>query len=159
MARSKNQVSIIGMVGNDAEARQTVQGLWYARISVATSTGGYKKADGTEVKEVTQWHRVVVWNKLAEFAGKFVKKGMKVAVDGMLVYGSYQSQQGVEVKTAEISASEMILMTPSQALQEQDRQSQVHQMQQAAPMQQNEGCQQVQQSRPTPNQPQDDLPF
>ena len=47
MARSKNQVSIIGVVGNDAEARQTAQGLWYARISVATSTGGYKKADGT----------------------------------------------------------------------------------------------------------------
>ena len=63
------------------------------------------------------------------------------------------------MKTAEISASEMILMTPPQTLQAQDRQSQVHQVQQAAPMQQNEGYQQVQQSVPTPNHPQDDLPF
>ena len=77
MALSKNSVSLIGVVGKDAELRQTQQGVHYAQISLATSTGGYKKKDGTDVPEVTQWHRIVEWNNLADFAGKYVKKGVK----------------------------------------------------------------------------------
>lgn len=118
MARCKNSVSLIGLVGKDVEMRKTQQGVCYAQISLATSTGGYKKKDGTDVPEVLQWHHVVVWNNLAEFAGKYVKKGMKVAVDGMLTYRTYKNQQGVDVNTTEIIANEMVLMTQPQGQQQ-----------------------------------------
>ena len=116
MARSKNSVSLIGMVGKDVEVRQT-NGVSYARFSLATSTGGYKKQDGTEVPEKTQWHNIVVWRNLADFAGKWVKKGMKVAVDGMIAYGEYTDQSGQKVHTVEILASDIVLMSVPQSQQ------------------------------------------
>ena len=118
MARSKNLVSLIGVVGKDAELRQTQQGVHYAQISLATSTGGYKKKDGTDVPEVTQWHRIVAWNNLADFAGKYVKKGVKLAVDGMITYSTYKNQQGVDVNTTDIIASDIVLMTMPQGQQQ-----------------------------------------
>lgn len=118
MARSKNLVSLIGVVGKDAELRQTQQGVHYAQISLATSTGGYKKKDGTDVPEVTQWHRIVAWNNLADFAGKYVKKGVKLAVDGMITYNTYKNQQGVDVNTTDIIASDIVLMTIPQGQQQ-----------------------------------------
>lgn len=118
MARSKNSVSLIGVVGKDAELRQTQQGVHYAQISLATSTGGYKKKDGTDVPEVTQWHRIVAWNNLADFAGKYVKKGVKLAVDGMITYNTYKNQQGVDVNTTDIIASDIVLMTMPQGQQQ-----------------------------------------
>ena len=118
MARSKNSVSLIGVVGKDVELRQTQQGVHYAQISLATSTGGYKKKDGTDVPEVTQWHRIVAWNNLADFAGKYVKKGMKLAVDGMITYRTYKNQQGADVYTTDIIANEMVLMTIPQGQQQ-----------------------------------------
>ena len=118
MARSKNSVSLIGVVGKDAELRQTQQGVHYAQISLATSTGGYKKKDGTDVSEVTQWHRIVAWNNLADFAGKYVKKGVKLAVDGMITYNTYKNQQGVDVNTTDIIASDIVLMTMPQGQQQ-----------------------------------------
>ena len=118
MARSKNSVSLIGVVGKDAELRQTQQGVHYAQISLATSTGGYKKKDGTDVPEVTQWHRIVAWNNLADFAGNYVKKGMKIAVDGMITYRTYKNQQGIDVYTTEIVADSIVLMTIPQGQQQ-----------------------------------------
>lgn len=111
--KTKNVVSLIGMIGNDVEVR-LANGVPYARFSLATSTGGYKKQDGTEVQEKTQWHNIVVWRYLADFAGKYIKKGMKVAVDGMITYGEYTNQQGQKVNTVEILASNIILMSMPQ---------------------------------------------
>nr|DAK72140.1 MAG TPA: Single strand binding protein [Caudoviricetes sp.] len=118
MARSKNSVSLIGVVGKDAELRQTQQGVHYVQISLATSTGGYKKKDGTDVPEVTQWHRIVAWNNLADFTGNYVKKGMKIAVDGMITYRTYKNQQGVDVYTTDIVADSIVLMTIPQGQQQ-----------------------------------------
>lgn len=113
MARYKNSVSLIGVAGKDAELRTTNAGVPYARFSLATSTGGYTKQDGTVVPEQTQWHNIVCFRKQADFAGKYVKKGMKVSVDGMIIYGSYQNQQGQTEKTCDIVANDngIILMT------------------------------------------------
>lgn len=109
--RTKNHVSIIGIVGKDAELRNTQGGVPYARFSLATSTGGYKKQDGTDVPEVTQWHNITCWRKLAEMVGKYVKKGMKVDVEGMITYNQYQDQQGVQRMGVEIMADDIVLMT------------------------------------------------
>lgn len=111
--RTKNAVSLIGMVGKDAEVRQA-SGVPYTRFSLATSTGGYKKQDGTEIPEKTQWHNIVAWRGLADFAGKYVRKGMKVAIDGMITYGEYTNQQGQKVYTVEILANDIILMSMPQ---------------------------------------------
>lgn len=131
--RTKNAVSLIGMVGKDAEVRQA-NDVPYARFSLATSTGGYKKQDGTEVPEKTQWHNIVAWRNLADFASKWVKKGMKVAVDGMITYGEYTDQQGIKRQSVEILASEMVLMSVPQSQQAQ--QPVVQPQPQPAPMQQ-----------------------
>lgn len=109
--RTKNHVSLIGMVGKDAELRTTQGGVPYARFTLATSTGGFKKQDGTDVPEVTQWHNVVCWRKLATAVGKIVKKGMKVDVEGMITYGQYQDQQGQQRLSVEIVADDIVLMT------------------------------------------------
>lgn len=117
MSKSKNYVSLIGIVGKDAELRKTNSGVPYVHISLATSTGGYKKKDGTEVPEVTQWHRVLAWNGLAELAGNYIRKGMKIAVDGSLSYGTYKNQAGQDVNTTEIVANDIILMSQPQQQQ------------------------------------------
>lgn len=119
MARSKNKVSLIGIVGGDAEVRTTQGGISYARFRLATSTGGYKKQDGTDVPEVTQWHNITCWRNLAVNVGKFVKKGMKVAVDGMLAYGRYKDAQGNEHMSVEIMADDIVLMSSPQQKQQQ----------------------------------------
>lgn len=109
--RSKNAVSLIGTVGKDAEVRTTQQGVQFARFSLATSTGGYKKQDGTDVPEQTQWHNIVCWRNLADIAGKYIKKGMKLDVEGMITYGEYTDQQGVKKTSVEIVASDMVMMS------------------------------------------------
>lgn len=126
------------MVGKDAEVRQT-NGISYARFSLATSTGGYKKQDGTEVPEKTQWHNIVAWRNLSDFAGKYVKKGMKVAVDGMITYGEYTNQHGQKVNTVEILADDIVLMSMPQSQQAQQQVPPVQQpmaQPQTAPVQQ-----------------------
>jgi len=127
--RTKNTVSLIGVAGKDAELK-IVNGVPYARFSIATSTGGYQKQDGTQVPEKTQWHSIVVWRNLAEVVGKWVKKGMKVAVDGMITYGEYTNSQGQKIYTTDILASDIVLMS---APQEQQTTQQTQQPMQNAP--------------------------
>lgn len=110
MSKSKNKVSLIGIIGKDAMAYKTQGGVPYTRFSLATSKGGYKKADGTEVPEVTQWHNIICWRGLAEVAAKYVKKGMKVAVDGEIVYG-YYDKQGVTCMSIDIVADDVVMMS------------------------------------------------
>lgn len=154
MARCKNRISLIGIVGKDVEARQTQQGLWYARISLATSTGGYKKKDGTDVPEVTQWHSVCAWRANAQYAGQYVKKGMRIAVDGMLTYNKYTDKQGVERISAEIIAEDLYVFNSKQNTQQPvEAQAQPIQSQ---PTQVNNY---QQQGAPFPPPTDDDLPF
>ena len=153
--RTKNHVSLIGMVGKDAELRTTQAGVPYARFTIATCTGGYKKNDGTDVPEVTQWHNVVCWRNLATAVGKIIKKGMKVDVEGMITYGQYQDQQGQQRLSVEIVADDIVLMTnpnPNRS-QAQGQQSIPAQQQQPAPMPQG-GYQPQQQYQAQPAPPQ-----
>lgn len=158
MARCKNRISLIGTVGKDVEARQTQQGLWYARISLATSTGGYKKKDGTDVPEVTQWHSVCAWRANAQYAGQYVKKGMRIAVDGMLTYNKYTDKQGVERISAEIVAEDLYVFNSKQNTAQPTQQPVQAQAQpmQSQPTQVNNY---QQQGAPFPPPSDDDLPF
>ena len=115
MGKTMNKVFIVGYAGGDAEQRTTQGGVKYARVSLSTSYGGYKKQDGTDVPERTQWHHCVAWNSLADTMGKYLKKGMKCVVTGRIEYGTYKNAQGVDIPTTEIVVEELTLMSQPQA--------------------------------------------
>lgn len=117
MAKSYNQVTLMGNVGKDPEIAMIPTNnpqepnVKVAQFSLATTKGGYKRQDGTEVPEVTQWHHVVAWRKLADIVEKYVKKGDKLFVVGELQYRTYDHKQHQDVKmyVTDIVASDICL--------------------------------------------------
>ena len=106
---SVNKVILIGNCGRDPEVRYAPSGAAICNVSIATSSRRKDKNSG-EMVEDTQWHRVTFYDRLAEIAGEYVKKGRPVYVEGRLKYGKYTDQSGVERNTVDIIASEMTLL-------------------------------------------------
>lgn len=166
MGKSKNKVSLIGMVGKDAELKYTQSQTPYVRFSLATSEGGYKKSDGTDVPEMTQWHNITAWRALAEMCGKYVRKGMKIAVDGKIIYGTYE-KQGISCTSVEIVADEVVLMQKPRDEQQQPQNSweERQQGQKVSWQQAAEMCKPIMENPPTstynvpPEGANEDLPF
>lgn len=102
MAGSLNKVEIIGNLGADPEVRYMPSGGAVANISIATTESWKDKTTG-EKKEQTEWHRVVIFGKLAEVAGEYLRKGSKVFIEGGLRTRKWTDQQGVERYTTEIN--------------------------------------------------------
>ena len=98
-----NKVILTGNLGADPEVRYTQSGIPVATFSVAT-TERWKDKDGNK-QESTEWHRVVVWNRLAEIAGEFLFKGSKVLVEGKMVTRKWQDQGGTDHYTTEVVLS------------------------------------------------------
>ena len=109
MARGVNKVILIGNLGNDPELRATQTGSQVCTISLATSESWKDKQTG-QMQDRTEWHRVVFFNRLAEIAGQYLRKGSKVYVEGSLRTRKWQDQQGQERYTTEIVASEMQML-------------------------------------------------
>jgi single-strand DNA-binding protein len=101
---SVNKVIILGRLGQDPEVKMTPSGQSVASMSVATSES-YTK-DGQK-QEKTEWHKIVVWGKLAEICGKYLKKGKEVYFEGKLTTRSWDDKDGVKRFTTEIVANEM----------------------------------------------------
>jgi len=108
MARGINKVIIVGNLGNDPEVRFTPGGACVTHISVAT-TDKWKDKNGV-MCEKTEWHRVVFFNRLAEVAGEYLKKGSQVYLEGKLRTNKWQDQNGQDRYTTEIVASEMQML-------------------------------------------------
>jgi single-strand DNA-binding protein len=106
---SVNKVILIGNCGRDPEVRYLPSGQAVANVSIATSSRRKDKSSG-EMVEDTQWHRVTFYDRLAEIAGEYVKKGRPLYVEGRLKYGKYTDQAGVERNTVDIIATEMQLL-------------------------------------------------
>lgn len=107
---SVNKVTLLGNVGRDPEIRYLPSGQAIANISVATSSRRKDKTTGEYVED-TQWHRVVFYDRLAEIAGEYVKKGRPIYVEGRLKYGSYTDKNsGVDKYTTDIVATELQLL-------------------------------------------------
>jgi single-strand DNA-binding protein len=106
---SVNKVIILGNCGRDAEVRYLASGMAVANVSIATTSRRKDKTTG-EVVEDTQWHRVTFYDRLAEIAGEFVKKGKPVYIEGRLKYGKYTDKDGIEKPTCDIVATEMQLL-------------------------------------------------
>ena len=106
---SVNKVILIGNCGRDPEIRYLPSGQAVANISIAT-TSRRKDRNTGETVEDTQWHRVTFYDRLAEIAGEYVKKGRPIYIEGRLKYGKYTDQAGVEKNTVDIIATEMQLL-------------------------------------------------
>ncbi|MDG1750120.1 MAG: single-stranded DNA-binding protein [Thalassotalea sp.] len=108
-SRGVNKVIIVGNLGQDPEVRFMPNGSAVANFTVATSETWKDKQTG-EQKEKTEWHRIVIYQRLAEIAGEYLKKGSKVYLEGRLQTRKWQNQQGADQYTTEIVANEMQML-------------------------------------------------
>jgi single-strand DNA-binding protein len=108
-ARGVNKVILVGNLGNDPEIRYTQGGAAITNISVATSEAWKDKQTG-QPQERTEWHRVVFFNRLAEIAGEYLRKGSKVYVEGSLRTRKWQDKEGQDRYSTEIVANEMQML-------------------------------------------------
>ena len=106
MARGVNRVTFIGHLGADPEVRYTPDGRPVANFNLATTESWNDRKTG-ERQERTEWHRLVLWGKLAEIAGQHLKKGYKIYVEGRLQTRSWDDQSGQKRYMTEVVVSDM----------------------------------------------------
>ena len=99
---SVNKVILMGNCGRDPEVRYLPSGQAVANVSIATSTRRKNRETGDMVED-TQWHRITFYDRLAEIAGEYVKKGRPIYVEGRIKYGKYTDQSGIEKNTVDIN--------------------------------------------------------
>ncbi|MFC4727863.1 single-stranded DNA-binding protein [Coralloluteibacterium thermophilus] len=109
MARGINKVILVGNLGADPETRYTQSGSAITNIRIATSEQWRDKQTG-ENQERTEWHRVVLFGKLGEIAGEYLKKGRQVYIEGSLRTNKYTDKDGIERYTTDIVANEMQML-------------------------------------------------
>lgn len=113
MSRGINKVIIVGNLGSDPESKFMPNGAPVANISVATSESWKDKATG-QPKERTEWHRVAFFDKLAEIACQYLKKGSQVYIEGSLRTRKWQDESGSDRYSTEIIAREMQMLGSKQ---------------------------------------------
>ena len=161
MSGSLNQVQLIGNLGNDPEVRYMPSGGAVANLSIATTEKWKDKATG-EPKEQTEWHRVVIFGKLAEIAGEYLRKGSKVFIEGGLRTRKWTDQQGVERYTTEVNVGmngRMIMLSAANENRQAGGQQQGASQQQFSGGAQSRPQQQATGNNPPPQDFDDDIPF
>ena len=106
---SVNKVILVGNLGRDPEVRYSPDGAAICNVSIAT-TSNWKDKNSGERREETEWHRVVFYNRLAEIAGEYLKKGRPVYVEGRLKTRKWQNKEGVDQYTTEVVADQMQML-------------------------------------------------
>lgn len=109
MSRSVNKIILVGNIGQDPDIQETGSGTKVAHLSLATNRRMPSVDD--EQKERTDWHRLTLWNRLAQFTEDYVTKGDRVYVEGRLEYDSYE-RDGVTIPTADVVVRELVLLSP-----------------------------------------------
>ena len=113
MSRSVNKIILVGNIGRDPDIQQTKNGTKVAHMSLATNRR--MSANGDEPKERADWHRLTMWNRLAQFAEDYIRVGDRVYLEGRLEYDSYE-RDGVTIPTADIIVSEVVLLSQKAGL-------------------------------------------
>jgi len=108
MNKLRNSVQLIGRLGIDPEVKNLDSGKTLTKFSLATSDS-YKNSAGEKIED-TQWHNIVAWGKVAEIAGKYLKKGNEVALAGKLIHRSYETAEGEKRYITEINMQEMVML-------------------------------------------------
>ena len=106
---SVNKVILVGNLGADPEVRYMSNGEAVANVRLAT-TESWKDKNSGEKREVTEWHRVVFYRKLAEIVGQYLKKGSSVYIEGRIRTRKWQDKEGQERYTTEVEATEMQML-------------------------------------------------
>ena len=109
MARGINKVILVGTLGRDPEVKYMPSGGAITNVSIATSEQWKDKQSG-EKKEITEWHRVVFFNRLAEIAGEYLRKGQQVYIEGKLRSRIWLGYDGQDRYTTEIVADDMQML-------------------------------------------------
>ena len=109
---SVNKVILIGNVGADPEVRYLDRGVAIANFNLATTERGYIMQNGTQVPDVTEWHSIVLWRNLAEWAQQYLKKSMKVYIEGKLKTRTWEKDGQIRRKTEVIAENVQILYRP-----------------------------------------------
>jgi single-strand DNA-binding protein len=109
MARGINKVILIGNLGQDPETKSLPSGSAVTNIRLATTEGWKDKQTG-EKKEATEWHSVVFFDRMAEIAGQYLKKGSKVYIEGSLRTRKWQDKNGNDRYTTEVRATDMQML-------------------------------------------------
>jgi single-strand DNA-binding protein len=107
--KSVNKVILIGRLGRDPELKYTGTGTPFCRFSIATDDSWTDKTSG-EKQERTEWHSIVVWNRLAEICNEYLRKGRLVYIEGSLQTREWDDQDGNKRKTTEVVARDMVLL-------------------------------------------------
>ncbi|MCG6986950.1 MAG: single-stranded DNA-binding protein [Gemmatimonadetes bacterium] len=107
MSRSVNKIILVGNVGRDPDIQQTKSGTKVAHLSLATNR---RMPPGSEPQERTDWHRLTMWNRLAQFVEDYVRTGDRIYVEGRLEYDSYE-RDGVVIPTADVMVREVVLLS------------------------------------------------
>ncbi|HTN20692.1 MAG TPA: single-stranded DNA-binding protein [Pelobium sp.] len=108
MSNLRNSVRLIGFLGAAPEVKEISKSKKLAKMSLATNDS-YKNEKGDKIEE-TQWHNLVLWDKQAEIASKYLTKGSEVAVEGKLVTRNYTDKDGVKRYYTEIVVNEMVML-------------------------------------------------
>ncbi|RMH20020.1 MAG: single-stranded DNA-binding protein [Gemmatimonadetes bacterium] len=106
MSRTVNKIILVGNVGRDPDVQETKSGTKVVHLSLATN----RRPFGEDGVERTDWHRLTLWNRLAEFAAEHVGKGDRVYIEGRLEYDAYE-RDGVTIPTADVNVRELVLLT------------------------------------------------
>jgi single-strand DNA-binding protein len=104
----KNRVTLIGNLGMDPETKTLENGKKVVKFTLATDDS-YKNGEGQKIEETT-WHNIVAWNGLGEIAAKYLKKGHQVAVEGRIVYRTYEDKTGATKYFTEIVLNDLMLL-------------------------------------------------
>jgi single-strand DNA-binding protein len=104
----RNNVKLIGRLGQDPEIKVLEKGNKLASFSLATSDR-YKDKEG-KMKDQTEWHNIVAWGNLAERCEKYLKKGKEVLIDGKLTHRSWEDKNGVKHQTSEVVMNDMLFI-------------------------------------------------
>lgn len=108
MSRSVNKVILVGNVGRDPDVQTTASGTKVAHVSLATSRR-FARDGGME--ERTEWHRLTLWDRLAQLAEDYVRKGDRIYIEGRMEYDSFE-RNGVTIPTAEVHVRELVMLGP-----------------------------------------------
>jgi len=109
MGKSINKVILVGRLGRDPEMKYTSGGTAYCRFSIATDDSWTDKGSG-EKQDRTEWHSIVVWDRLAEICNQYLTKGKMVYIEGSLQTREWDDKEGVKRKTTEVRCRDMVML-------------------------------------------------
>lgn len=119
---SVNKAILVGNVGSDPDVRYLDRGVCIATFNLATTERGYTMQNGTQVPDKTEWHNIVLFRNLGEWAERFIRKGMKIYVEGKIQTRSWEKDGQMRHKTEIVGENVQVLYRPEYLVQEQRQQ-------------------------------------